>query len=275
MPTSHNSPIYEGLRQGRDAACVAVARGEGAVILGKTIPWNSPPPAVAPSPATRTTRRGRRAAPPPARAPPWRTACCRWPSARRPVAALIRPASFNGVYGMKPTHGVVNSEGASAIPTRSDTIGWYGRAPPGPAPGGGSLPAVRPRSCRSASRCGSFASGFCRGPNWHLAARGIAGRPAAGRPAAGSRRRGGRGSWNCPPPSRTSPRRSASSCSARAAAPSCGEYRRGACPAASRISAIGWRTAPASPRLPRSPPTTWPASAASCSMRCSPASTRC
>src|SRR5919112_158274 len=36
MPTSHNSPIYEGLRQGRDAACVAVARGEGAVILGKT-----------------------------------------------------------------------------------------------------------------------------------------------------------------------------------------------------------------------------------------------
>ena len=36
MPTSHNSPIYEGLRQGRDAACVAVARGEGAVIFGKT-----------------------------------------------------------------------------------------------------------------------------------------------------------------------------------------------------------------------------------------------
>ena len=36
MPTSHNSPLYEGLRQGRDAACVGVARAEGAVIIGKT-----------------------------------------------------------------------------------------------------------------------------------------------------------------------------------------------------------------------------------------------
>ena len=35
-PTTQNSPIYPGLRVGRDAACVALARGAGAVILGKT-----------------------------------------------------------------------------------------------------------------------------------------------------------------------------------------------------------------------------------------------
>lgn len=35
-PTTQNSRIYAGLRVGRDAACVALARGAGAVILGKT-----------------------------------------------------------------------------------------------------------------------------------------------------------------------------------------------------------------------------------------------
>ncbi len=35
-PTTQNSPIYDGARIGRDAACVAVVRGAGALILGKT-----------------------------------------------------------------------------------------------------------------------------------------------------------------------------------------------------------------------------------------------
>ena len=35
-PTTQNSPIYDGARVGRDAACVAVVRGAGALILGKT-----------------------------------------------------------------------------------------------------------------------------------------------------------------------------------------------------------------------------------------------
>src|SRR3978361_718547 len=35
-PTTHNSPIYDGLRMGKDAAPVAVVRGSGALILGKT-----------------------------------------------------------------------------------------------------------------------------------------------------------------------------------------------------------------------------------------------
>ena len=35
-PTTQNSPIYDGLRMGRDAAPVAVVRGSGALVLGKT-----------------------------------------------------------------------------------------------------------------------------------------------------------------------------------------------------------------------------------------------
>ncbi|MFZ4410879.1 MAG: amidase [Paracraurococcus sp.] len=169
MPTSHNSPIYEGLRQGRDAACVAVARGEGAVILGKTD-------------TVEFAAGGRRAL---TRNPhdPTRTPGGSSSGSGAAVAdgmlplafgtqtggSLIRPASFNGVYGMKPTHGVVNSEGAKRYSHTLDTIGWYGRAPEDlrlvaeafrlfglDVPLGKSLKQLR--------------IGLCRGPNWAVAA---------------------------------------------------------------------------------------------------------
>ncbi len=37
MPTGYGSPIYEGHRPAADAACVALARAAGAVVLGKTV----------------------------------------------------------------------------------------------------------------------------------------------------------------------------------------------------------------------------------------------
>jgi Asp-tRNA(Asn)/Glu-tRNA(Gln) amidotransferase A subunit family amidase len=40
----------------------------------------------------------------------------------------IRPASFNGVYGLKPTWGAVTREGAKLLSAMCDTIGWFGRS---------------------------------------------------------------------------------------------------------------------------------------------------
>src|SRR5207237_2059957 len=37
MPTAYGSPIYAGHRPSRDAACVAMLREAGAVIMGKTV----------------------------------------------------------------------------------------------------------------------------------------------------------------------------------------------------------------------------------------------
>ena len=37
MPTEYGSPIYEGHRPAADAACVALARAAGAIVLGKTV----------------------------------------------------------------------------------------------------------------------------------------------------------------------------------------------------------------------------------------------
>jgi Asp-tRNA(Asn)/Glu-tRNA(Gln) amidotransferase A subunit family amidase len=34
-PTTQNSPIYDGMRVGRDAACVAVVRGAGALVFAR------------------------------------------------------------------------------------------------------------------------------------------------------------------------------------------------------------------------------------------------
>jgi len=169
MPTSHNSPIYEGLRQGRDAACVAVARGEGGVLFGKTdtvefAAGGRRALTRNPHDLTRTpggSSSGSAAA----------VAAGMVPLAfgTQTGGSLIRPASFCGVFGMKPTHGVVNNEGAKRYSHTLDTIGWYGRSvadlrlvaaafrlfgletPLGKAPG-------------------QLRIGLCRGPNWGRAA---------------------------------------------------------------------------------------------------------
>ena len=42
--------------------------------------------------------------------------------------STIRPASFNGVYGLKPTWGAVSREGQKFYSLLLDTLGWYGRS---------------------------------------------------------------------------------------------------------------------------------------------------
>ncbi|PZW45806.1 Asp-tRNA(Asn)/Glu-tRNA(Gln) amidotransferase A subunit family amidase [Humitalea rosea] len=168
MPTSHNSPIYDGLQQGRDAACVGIARGEGAVVFGKTD-------------TVEFAAAGRRALTrnphDPSRTPGGSSSgsAAAVADGMVPLAfgtqtggSTIRPASFCGVYGMKPTHGVVNSEGAKRYSHTLDTIGWYGRAP-------GDLrlvaEAFRLFGVETPVTKGlkQLRIGVCRGPNWQVA----------------------------------------------------------------------------------------------------------
>lgn len=41
---------------------------------------------------------------------------------------MIRPASFNGIYGLKPTWGAISREGQKFYSVLLDTLGWYGRS---------------------------------------------------------------------------------------------------------------------------------------------------
>lgn len=127
MPTQYGSPLYRGHRPSRDAACVAVLRAEGAVVLGKaqTVEFASlgrtadtvNPHDHGHTPGGSSSGSGAAVA-----------------AGMVPVAlgtqtggSTIRPASFCGVAGMKPTFGTVPVEGMKPYAPSLDTIGWMAR----------------------------------------------------------------------------------------------------------------------------------------------------
>jgi Asp-tRNA(Asn)/Glu-tRNA(Gln) amidotransferase A subunit family amidase len=128
QPTQHNSPIYVGHRPGQDAAMVAILRAAGAVILGKTdthefaaggrLPATRNPHNLAHTPGGSSS--GSAAA----------VADDQVPLAfgTQTAGSTIRPASFCGIFAMKPTYGVVSREGAKLYSISLDTIGWFGRS---------------------------------------------------------------------------------------------------------------------------------------------------
>lgn len=128
MPTSHNSPQYQGHRPNQDAGSVRVVRLQGGVLVGKTD-------------TVEFASGGRKAA----TRNPFNLAHTPGGSSSGSGAAVgdrqvhiafgtqtggshIRPAAFNGIYGMKPSFGVVTREGAKQLSISLDTIGWYGRS---------------------------------------------------------------------------------------------------------------------------------------------------
>jgi Asp-tRNA(Asn)/Glu-tRNA(Gln) amidotransferase A subunit family amidase len=111
MPTQNGSPVFEGWHSHRDAASVAALREAGAVILGKTVTTEF----------AATTPRGTRN--------PWdvrRTpggsssgsaaavACGMLPVGlgTQVIGSILRPASFCGCYGFKPSVGAINRGGS-------------------------------------------------------------------------------------------------------------------------------------------------------------------
>lgn len=128
MPTQHNSPIHVDHRPGQDAACVAVVRHSGSLIVGKTD-------------TVEFASGGRRAVTRnphnPAHTPGGSSSGSGAAVGDKQVqlafgtqtgGSHIRPAAFNGIYGIKPTHGIVSREGAKMYSHTLDTIGWYGRS---------------------------------------------------------------------------------------------------------------------------------------------------
>ena len=128
MPTQHNSPIYAGHRPGEDANCVAVLRAAGAVLLGKTetlefaCGGRNPPSRNPLNPAHTPggSSSGSGAAVGDGMAP--------LALGTQTGGSTIRPASFCGIYGMKPTFGRLSFEGAKHYSVHLDTIGLYGRS---------------------------------------------------------------------------------------------------------------------------------------------------
>ncbi|MBI5067110.1 MAG: amidase [Deltaproteobacteria bacterium] len=128
MPTARGSPLFAGRRPAADAACVAALRRAGAVVLGKTVTtelaYYAPGKTRNPHDPARTpggSSSGSAAA----------VAACMVPAAlgTQTAGSTIRPASFCGVVGLKPSHGLVSLEGVSPFaPVTLDTIGLFTRS---------------------------------------------------------------------------------------------------------------------------------------------------
>ena len=127
LPTRYGSPIYEGFVPEADAACVALTRAAGGVVLGKTVTTEfagrHPGPTANPHNPAHTpggSSSGSAAA----------VADFQVPLAMgtQTAGSMIRPSAYCGVYGLKPTFGLFSFAGVHDLAETFDTLGVMGRS---------------------------------------------------------------------------------------------------------------------------------------------------
>jgi len=126
MPTGYGSAIYEGHRPAADAACVALARAAGAIVLGKTVTTEfacftagktANPHNAAHTPGGSSS--GSAAAVGDGMVP--------LALGTQTAGSVIRPAAYCGVVGFKPSFGVIPRAGVKPLADSLDTIGTMAR----------------------------------------------------------------------------------------------------------------------------------------------------
>ncbi|PYN39331.1 MAG: amidase, partial [Candidatus Rokuibacteriota bacterium] len=126
MPTENGSVLHAGRTPSRDAAVVSMLRAAGAVIMGKTVTTEfavrAPGKTKNPHNSAHTpggSSSGSAAA----------VAAGMVPAAlgSQTGGSTIRPASFCGVYGLKPTHGLIPRHGMFRLSRTLDHVGLFAR----------------------------------------------------------------------------------------------------------------------------------------------------
>ena len=126
IPTTACSKVYADFVPTYDATTVALLKGAGAIMLGKTVttefacldpsptlnPWN---PAHTPGGSSSGS------------AVAVATGMCPAALGSQTVGSVLRPASYNGVVGLKPTYGRVSRYGVIPVSWSLDTMGWMAR----------------------------------------------------------------------------------------------------------------------------------------------------
>jgi Asp-tRNA(Asn)/Glu-tRNA(Gln) amidotransferase A subunit family amidase len=126
MPTSYGSPIYGDHRPAADAAAIATIRSEGGLVIGKTVTCEF---AGAHPSKTRNPIRANHTPGGSSSGSAAAVAAGMVPVAlgTQTAGSIIRPASFCGVVGYKPTFGVINRAGVKPLSESFDTIGFFAR----------------------------------------------------------------------------------------------------------------------------------------------------
>jgi Asp-tRNA(Asn)/Glu-tRNA(Gln) amidotransferase A subunit family amidase len=126
--TEYGSEIYRGRTGATDAAIVHVLRRRGAIVLGKThtaeFAYRHPPPTRNPHNQAHTpggSSSGSAAA----------VAAGMVPLAlgTQTKGSVLRPASYCGVTGFKPTFGLISTDGVLPFAESLDTVGFFTHSP--------------------------------------------------------------------------------------------------------------------------------------------------
>ncbi len=127
QPTTYGSPIYKTHQPLADAATVALARGQGAILLGKTVTteFANRHPGVTRNPHNPAHTPGGSSSGSAAAVADFQVVLA---TGTQTGGSVIRPAAFCGVVGYKPTYGHFAIAGMKANTEWLDTIGAYARS---------------------------------------------------------------------------------------------------------------------------------------------------
>jgi amidase len=127
MPTEYGSPIYTGHRPRADAACVALSRKAGAVLLGKavTTEFANVHPSKTRNPLDPTRTPGGSSSGSAASVADCMVALS---IGSQTTGSTVRPASFCGVFGYRPTFGDLRCAGIKEAAGSFDTLGLIARS---------------------------------------------------------------------------------------------------------------------------------------------------
>ena len=126
IPTTACSRVYADFVPEYDAAPVTLLKQAGAIMLGKTVTTEfacmDPSPAVNPWNAAHTPGGSSSGS-----AVAVAAGMCPAALGSQTVGSVLRPASYNGVVGFKPSYGRVSRHGVIPVSWSLDTMGWMTR----------------------------------------------------------------------------------------------------------------------------------------------------
>lgn len=126
LPTEMGSPIYRDYRPPSDASCIAIVRAAGAVILGKTVTaeFAGMTPGATTNPHNPDCSPGGSSGGSGAAVADFMVSAA---FGTQTGGSVLRPASYCGVIGYKPSFGLINREGIKPAAETLDTVGLLAR----------------------------------------------------------------------------------------------------------------------------------------------------
>jgi amidase len=127
MPTSYGSPVYAMHRPASDASCVALTRAAGGIIMGKTVTteFAGMQPNGTRNPCNLAHTPGGSSAGSAAAVADYMVPLA---LGTQTAGSIIRPASYCGVVGYKPSFGLISRVGVKALSDTLDTVGTIARS---------------------------------------------------------------------------------------------------------------------------------------------------